>query len=57
MVSPESRFVDADNASLKWGTLLEFGLIDTQIGGPVLVVSFLLQLDGVFENGAGPSGS
>jgi Domain of unknown function (DUF4386) len=33
----DMRFVDASNASLKWGAILEFGLIVTQIGTAVVI--------------------
>jgi hypothetical protein len=33
----DMEFVDASNASLKWGAVLEFGLIVTQIGTAVVI--------------------
>lgn len=33
----DMRFVEASNASLKWGAILEFGLIVTQIGTAIVI--------------------
>ncbi|HEX9994024.1 MAG TPA: DUF4386 domain-containing protein [Acidimicrobiales bacterium] len=40
----DMRFVEASNASLKWGAVLEFGLIVTQIGTAIVIYPLVRRL-------------